>query len=45
MKEDLRVWYEGLDYEEGFGPGEVHHSQPKKKQIDTYVITCVLDHG
>lgn len=44
MKEDLCAWYEGLDYEEGFGPSEVSHSQQKKKQIDIYAIISVHDH-
>lgn len=23
MKEDLHAWYQGLEYEEGFGPGKI----------------------
>lgn len=45
MKEDLRAWYQGLEYEEGLGPCDVFPSQRTKKQINTYVIISMPDHA
>lgn len=44
MKEDLHVWYQGLEYEEWFGPGEVLLFQQKKKWIDTHTIISASEH-
>lgn len=44
MKEELCAWYQGFDYEEGFGPSEVLPSQWKKKHIDTYTLISAPVH-
>lgn len=38
MKQDLYAKYQGLGYEEGFGPDEVLVFQQNKRQIDIYAI-------
>lgn len=43
IKEDMCSWYQGLDYEEGFGPVEVLFIQQKKRQLNTYVIVSAPD--
>lgn len=44
MKKDLCIWYQGLGYEEGFGPKEVLSFHQKKMRIDTYAIISASDH-
>lgn len=36
MKEALYAWYQGLKYEEDFGPDEVLYFQQMKRRIDTH---------
>lgn len=38
MNEGLNAFYEGLRYEDGFGPFEVRPSMQRKKLIDTLAI-------
>lgn len=45
MKEDLCSWYQGFNYEDGFGLDEVSFSQQKKKQINTHAIISALGHA
>lgn len=44
MREDLEYMYQGLIYEEGFGPGEVLCSLQRKKLIDTRIIVSVINY-
>lgn len=41
MKEYLCTQYQGLVYEEGFGPDEVPHSQQNKRCVDTRAIISI----
>lgn len=45
MKEDLHYLFQGLDYEERFGPGEVTLTKVRKRKIDTYDIMSVVNQG
>lgn len=45
MKEDLYAWYQGRDYEEGFGHGEVPSLQRNKRRINTCQIISSPDHA
>lgn len=43
LKEDLHAWYQGLGYDEGFGPSEVLSIHQKKRCIDTHAIFSTSD--
>lgn len=45
IKEDFHAWYQGLEYEEGFGPGEVPSFPQKKMQINTDMIINACEHS
>lgn len=45
IKEDLYAWYQGVGYEEGFGPNEVFSFQQKRSRIDTYTIISAFEHS
>lgn len=40
----MKSWFQGLGYEEGFGPYEIPHTKVKKKQINAHVILSVVSH-
>lgn len=41
MKKEIRSWFDELDYEEGFGPGEAPLNKVRKRRIGTYAIVSV----
>lgn len=42
-KEDLHSWFHGVDYEEGFGPYEMPHTEVNKILIYNYAIVSAIN--
>lgn len=42
MIEEIRSWFHGLGYEEGFDPNEVPPTEVRKMWTDTYAIVSAV---
>lgn len=43
MKEEKKSWFQGLGYEDRFGPYDVPPTEVRKKRIDIHVILSALN--
>lgn len=44
MKEEMKLWFQWICYENGFGPGEVSFAEVRKRLINTHVILSAVSH-
>lgn len=42
MKEEIQSWFQGLNYKEGFIPGEFPPAKVRKSQMDTHAIFSAI---